>query len=144
MIATAADAVGIDVVLEFVDSPDALVRALEASVATGWLPDVVILQTDGEGSGLPALEAVKRDAIFWATPIMVLAERACDHERLRAYAVGAEWYQQMPRRFSEAKRMLKRLPTRLSPTRSLDDRGIIEIAAADLVDEIENWLIAQS
>ncbi|MEM8706664.1 MAG: hypothetical protein AAGE98_09420 [Actinomycetota bacterium] len=144
LIATAADAVELDVALEFVHTPQALLHGLEASVATGWLPDVVIVQTDGTGSGLDALVTVKQDPIFWATPIMMLADNACDDERLRAYAAGAEWYQQMPHRFSDMKRLLKRLPKRLTPSASLDDRGIIEIAAADLIDEIEDWLIGQS
>lgn len=144
LIATAADAVRLGVAFEFVHTPCDLLRALEETATTGWLPDLVIVQSDGFGTGLDAIDAVKRDPIFWPTPIMVLAERTTDDERLRCYAAGAEWYQPMPKRSSDAKRFLKRLPRRLEPATSLDERGIIEIAAADLIDEIEDWLIAQS
>lgn len=142
VIARAAPSAGY--AFEFVYTPDALLGALERSTATSAVPDLVIVLSDGLGAGLEAIDAVKADPIFWPTPVCVLARGASDEERIAAYEAGAGWYREMPRWILDAKRFLRRLPVRLATTPSLERQGVVAVAAADMIDEIEAFLSSQA
>lgn len=142
VIARAAPSAGY--AFEFVYTPDALLAALERSTATSAVPDLVLVLSDGDGAGLEAVEAVKADPIFWPTPVGVLARGATDAERIVAYEAGAGWYREMPRWVLDAKRFLRRLPARLLTSPGLDQQGVVAVAAADMIDEIETFLMSQA
>lgn len=142
VIARAAPAAGY--AFEFVYTPDALLGALERSTATSSTPDLVIVLSDGAGAGLEAIDAVKADPIFWPTPVCVLARGVTDAERIAAYDAGAGWYREMPRWVLDAKRFLRRLPLRLTATPGLEQQGVVAIAAADMIEEIETFLMSQA
>lgn len=141
LMAMAADAAEIDLSMDFVvDEAAALDQLTESSF--GSLVDFVIVLTDGEATGLEIVSQIDRDPILWPTPTFVLSARANDDERVRAYARGADWYEQAPRRFSTAVATLGQLPERVVAVAELvGGSKAIDLAAEDLVDEIEAFLL---
>ena len=143
LLAMAADASDHDVAVEWVDAADELVAALAASLESGSVPDVVLVVVDGDAAPLDAVAAVDRAPILWPTPIVVAATRSSEAERLRAYACGADWYLDLPDRFSDIVDLLEYLPSRATIAAGLvDGPGLVDRAALDLVEEIEAFLAA--
>ena len=144
LFAMAADASDAELSLSF-SEPTGVADRLMEGLASGSLVDAVVVATDGDGDGLETVAAIDRDPILWPTPIFVVSSRANDDERVRAYARGADWYEQIPQRFSTAVALLEQLPERVAMVSSLaGGPADIDQAAADLLDGIENFLLNPS
>ena len=142
LLAMAADAASLDVVLDFVDSPARLLSSLHDARETGWLPDVVMVVTDGDEHGLDAVASIDRDPTLWPIPVVVASTAPNDTERLRAYACGADWYQQLPTWFSEVVELVEVLPSKAAmAARLFEGPSIVDAAALELVEEIEAYLL---
>ncbi|MEM9464503.1 MAG: hypothetical protein AAGA90_03990 [Actinomycetota bacterium] len=143
LFAMAADAAMDDVEVEWIDRSDDLLPALNRSLESGWLPDVVLVITDGDTAPLDAVAMIDQDPILWPTPIVVASVHPSEDERLRAYACGVDWYLPLPDRFSEVVDLLEFLPSRASIAAGIvDGPGVVDRAALDLVEEIEAFLAA--
>ncbi|MEM9202522.1 MAG: hypothetical protein AAGC53_12710 [Actinomycetota bacterium] len=126
LIAMAADASDLDLIIEFVATAEQLPAVVDAAVESRWPPDAVMVISEGDAGPLDAVASIDRSR-DWSAPIVVASTRTSDAERLCAYAAGADWYQEMPSRFSQLVELIEFLVVK---------------AAIDLVDEVETYLLA--
>ncbi len=142
LFAMAADALPLGVDLEFADSADAVAERLSSALTAGWLADVVVACSDGDGSALAVVDAIDRDPLLWPTPTFVVSTAANDDERIGAYARGADGYEQLRMTLAGVIAFLDQLPGRVDAVYELvGGAGVIDLAAADLVHEIEAYLV---
>lgn len=142
LFAMAADAAPISFELDFADSTEVLSDRLGEALSSGWLADVVIALSDGAGSALPIVEVIDRDPLLWPTPTFVVSTNANDDERIRAYARGADGYEHLRLTFSGVAGFLEQLPARVDAVYELvGGAGVVDLAATDLVHEIEAFLL---